>query len=759
MPDEAVKKAVSDLNRSMDAHERSRPIPFNKFLKFLAQDPRITIRSIFQVFHDMIKSYVGDGVDEYPNDPESIGFISYDCTSLLAEGTDRPFFADRLFANRLVALVEALRRGAQQNKIYIFQGPPGCGKSTFLNTLLMKFEAYANTDQGVRYEAVWRLDRKTLGGLKESNIAELEPYFNTGESDRKNGNMKHIIHETDEYVEIPCPSHDSPLLVIPKALRRAFFDNLFKNDKFKWQLFTAKEYEWVFRDNACTICSSIYKALMEKLDHPSNVFDMLYAEPYQFNRRLGNGISVYNPGDKPLRKAVMSNEMLQHRLDGLLKDSNRVRYLYSHYARTNNGIYALMDIKSHNKERLIDLHNIISEGLHKVEYMEENVHSLFLALMNPEDKKNVDGIQSFQDRIQYIKVPYVLDLRTEVEIYRNIFGKHIHANFLPKVLHNFARVIISSRLKKRSDALLEWIKKADKYKHYCDKDLLLLKMEIYTGHIPTWLDEADLKLFTSKVRKKIIAESEVEGDRGFSGRESIKIFNRFYSAYACEEKLITMSMLKAFFQKVQKERPGYIPVGFLEALCNMYNYNVLQEVKEALYYYNEERISEDIKDYLFAVNFDPGTTVKSVYTGKQLRISEDFFKTIEARLLGQKTEAKIHTIFRKDIQRIYASQTLTGEMMVEGKDITETELYETLKEKYIYNLKEKVLEPFLENENFRRAIKDYDTEDFKTYDNKIREDVSYLITNLTERNNYTKKGAKEVCIYVVDNDIAKKFEK
>jgi len=74
-------------------------------------------------------------------------------------------------------------------------------------------------------------------------------------------------------------------------------------------------------------------------------------------------------------------------------------------------------------------------------------------------------------------------------------------------------------------------------------------------------------------------------------------------------------------------------------------------------------------------------------------------------------------------------------------------------------LKEKVLDPFLENENFRRAIKDYDAEDFKTYDKRIRDDVTYLIQNLCEKNHYTELGAKEVCIYVIDSDLAKKFAK
>ncbi len=70
--------------------------------------------------------------------------------------------------------------------------------------------------------------------------------------------------------------------------------------------------------------------------------------------------------------------MLKKRINSLLRDSNQVKYLFSRYAKTNNGIYALMDIKTHNVERLIELHNIISEGVHKVEDFEENVNSLLM---------------------------------------------------------------------------------------------------------------------------------------------------------------------------------------------------------------------------------------------------------------------------------------------------------------------------------------------------------------------------------------------
>lgn len=762
--EEIIKKAVEELNHSMDAEDLRKPVSFEQFLKSVAADPRKLIRSVFQVFHDMMECNVGEGVNEYPDDPESVGYYYYDFQKLLVEDTDRPFFADRLFGNRLMELSKSMRRGAQQNKIYIFEGPPGCGKSTFLNNLLLKFEDYANTAEGRRHEIVWKLDRHTLGGFIENEAIPIIEHYHAESSnekvDQRTVFSKHAyIHETDDYVEIPCPSHDNPLLMIPKSYRREFMDKLFKNSKFKYKLFIEKEFEWVFRDNPCTICTSIYKALSSKLDHPSKVLDMLYAREYHFDRRLGTGITVFNPGDKPVKQNVQSNEMLQHRLDTLLKDSNQVRYIYSNLARTNNGIYALMDIKSHNRDRLIELHNVISEGVHKVSHVEENVHSLFIALMNPEDKKNVAGLQSFQDRIEYIRVPYVMDIQTEVEIYRNIFGKNITPNFLPKVLFNFARVIIATRLSPRSEALLEWIKDPKKYDRYCDKNLHLLKMEIYTGHIPSWLNEDDLNDFTAKVRKRVLKEADKEGEKGFSGRDSIKIFNEFYSGYASENKLINMSMLKKFFEKKQKAHPGSIPTGFLDSLCDMYDYNILQEVKECLFYYNEEKIANDIKDYIYAVNFDISADIKSTYTGRKFTVSEDFFVSIENYLLGDTAEQKKRMDFRREIQSDYTSKALTQEIMVEEKDITETELYNKLKEKYEFNLKEKVLDPFLKNENFRRAIKDYGTDDFKTYDDRIRDDVTFLLGNLTEKYEYSEKGAREVCMYVVDNDIAKKFGK
>ncbi len=768
--DKIIDKAFDLLDKNIIDHKRLKPIPFEEFLNILTAEPSRILRNIFQAFHDMIKSYVEESEDTLSKNIEKLNFTNYDCSRLFAKDSENPYFTDMLFANRFMKQMEYLRHGAQQNRIYIFHGPHGCGKSTFLNNLLQKFEQYANTQEGLRYEIVWRLDIKKLKDKESSASAssafeKLIHFVENQEGSQSNPeftdqqNQEKIIGDKNgAYLEIPCVSHDNPFLVIPKDQRRAVLDELIENDQFKWRLFTEKEYEWVFKEEVCTICSSIYQFLLERLENPSRVFKMLYARPYYFNRRLGSGISVFNPGDRPLKQNVISNQMLQKKINSLLQDSNVINYIYSRFAKINNGIYALMDIKSHNVERMVELHNIISEGLHKVEDIEERVNSLFFALMNPEDKKNIRDFPSFEDRIQYIDIPYVLDINTEVKIYNNIFGRHIKGSFLPMVFENFARIIISTRIGKKSLALTEWIKEPEKYKNFCDEQLILLKMELFSANVPKWLKEDDIKSLDNKVLKKIIAESEIYGKEGLSGRDSIKLFDQFYSKYAKEDRLINMPDLCTFFNKLDDQTKRMIPKEFLESLLRMYDYCILQQVKESLYYYNDAQIARDIKHYISAVTNELDSVIRCIFTQEEIHVTHEFLESIENRLVSEDLDLARRQEIRNDVLKEYTTRALTQEIMIEGKKIEQTRLFESLYERYVHNLKKRVLEPFIENENFRNAIKDFDTDKFKSHDKRIKKDVKFLLDNLVQKFEYTTQGANEACIYVIDNGLANKFK-
>lgn len=746
--DEAKKpfECLERLRADVDSKKRTTTLSFEEFLGVVQQNPSGTLRNIFQLFHDMVQSNIVKKKDEYPDDPESIGYVEYDCSGIFELGMDNPFFPDRLLANRFVKQVEGLRQGSQQNRMHVYLGPPGCGKSTFLNNLLQKFERFVGTEEGQTFEIFWQIEMDS------------------------------------QKIEVPCPSHDHPILIIPKDRRVAVLDRLLctsdSEEEHSWlfngeahaiheslyKIADKKEYEWLFKGKACTICESIFRLLCDKLGSLDQVLGMVKVRPYRFNRRTGEGISIFNPGDKPPKELNLSDKQIQEGLDKIF-GVNQVKYVFSQLARTNNGIYALMDIKLENQGRLLDLHNVISEGVHKVNGVEEEIRSLFFALMNPEDKKVIEEkkADSFEARIQWATISYVMEVATELKIFRSIFGNNIDSYFLPRVMENFARVIISSRMAQECGPFQDWIQDISQYnkRHLCDEAGLLLRMEIYGGIIPAWLSEEHKKKFTAQIRRDLIAEAAKEGNRGFSGRDSIKHFGEFLGLYGpkpgeSRSRLISMASVVDYFKyRISREaRDDNIPKNFIASLVDWYDYAVFNEVKEALYFYNKEQIREDILHYLCAINYDAdGRKIKCQYTGKEIEVTIEFLKLIGSYILGAEMTDYSAARLAQEYQKKYIGVLARNPT----KAITETELYQELFNSYVRNLKEKVLHPFAKNDSFREAVKCFGSKEFETFDTRIKEHVTYMIRNLVSKFGYTEQGAKEICLYVLDQDLVKKF--
>ena len=322
-----IDSLMDELNSRLKEEKHFVKISFSDYLGRLRERPRYLMRDIFQLVHDMVLYYVPPGVDEFPDDPETVNYMAYDFTNLFIRNSESPYFADRLFGNRLMALINSFDQLVDRNKIYIFEGPPGSGKSTFLKNFLDRFENYMKTDEGEIYDTTWRIEKslfperiKFLNELKERGNPALLPL---------------ISHDA---VILNCPNHDPPILQIPREQRKEFLYNLIEDEDFKVKLFTEKKYKWIFRDEPCTICSSLYKALLDHTGSPREVLDMIQPRRMAYSRRLGEGISVFNPGDVVLNKPVV-NPAVQQALDELFGDSNLIRVIHSENARTNNGIY------------------------------------------------------------------------------------------------------------------------------------------------------------------------------------------------------------------------------------------------------------------------------------------------------------------------------------------------------------------------------------------------------------------------------------
>ena len=91
-------------------------------------------------------------------------------------------------------------------------------------------------------------------------------------------------------------------------------------------------------------------------------------------------------------------------------------------------------------------------------------------------------------------------------------------------------------------------------------------MAVYTGVVPEWLGDEDVKRFTSAIRKGILDDSEKEGNKGFSGRQSLNIFSDFYNKMCDDDKLVTMSMVREYFKENFAELGIKVPEGFIQSL-------------------------------------------------------------------------------------------------------------------------------------------------------------------------------------------------
>ena len=89
------------------------------------------------------------------------------------------------------------------------------------------------------------------------------------------------------------------------------------------------------------------------------------------------------------------------------------------------------------------------------------------------------------------------------------------------------------------------------------------------------------------------------------------------------------------------------------------------------------------------------------------------------------------------------------------KTIKETSQYKSMYSSYIQNVKKNVLAPFSTNDNFKFAIAEFGTDHFEAHEARIKQEVTRLINNLQKKFKYTEEGAKQVCLYVIENDIVK----
>jgi serine protein kinase len=423
---------MDDIFKKIDAHTQHSRVSywegtFRDYLPLVLENPKLAQLAHARIY-DMVRSY---GVD------------------LDDQGSERfQFFARELFGidEALAKVVEYLKAAALGSevgkRILMLYGPPSSGKSQLVILLKRGLEEYTQTDAGAVYA-----------------IAD-------------------------------CPQHESPLHLIPHALRQEFLDT----------------YGIYIEGELCPMCAL---NLREKYDHD------IYRVPVQrifFSEKDRISLGTFVPSDpksQDISELVGSLDLATvgeygsesdpraYRFDGELNIANRGMIEFIEMLKADERFLYILLTLTQEKNIKTGRFSLIYADEFVIAHTNEAEFKEFLA-----DKKS----EALQDRMIMVQMPYNLKASAEVKIYEKLLKRAsigtIH--IAPHTLEVAAMFAVLSRLEEPKMAGLTLVK----------------KMRLYDGQEVEGFRQKDLKL--------IKGQTEREGMDGISPRF---VINRISSSF------------------------------------------------------------------------------------------------------------------------------------------------------------------------------------------------------------------------------------
>ena len=413
---------MDEIFKKIDEHTQKHRVnrwegTFRDYLPIVLENPTLAQLAHARIY-DMVRSY-GVDIDE--------------------QGNERfQFFARELFGidDALAKVVEYLKAAAVGSevgkRILMLYGPPSSGKSQLVILLKRGLEEYTHTESGAVYA-----------------IAD-------------------------------CPQHETPLHLIPHALRKDFLD----------------DYGIYVEGELCPMCAL---NLRQKYDND------IYRVPVKrifFSEKDRIGIGTFVPSDpksQDISELVGSIDLATvgefgsesdpraYRFDGELNIANRGMIEFIEMLKADERFLYILLTLTQEKNIKTGRFSLIYADEFVIAHTNEAEFKEFLA-----DKKS----EALQDRMIMVQMPYNLKVSAEIRIYEKLLKRASIGNIhiAPHSLDVAAMFAVLSRLEEPKMAGLTLVK----------------KMRLYDGQEVEGFRQKDIKL--------IKGQTEREGMDGISPR-------------------------------------------------------------------------------------------------------------------------------------------------------------------------------------------------------------------------------------------------
>ena len=392
----ATNQITESIHKSIkDEYERqNRILSYDEYLSLVKAEPQKQMRSSSQYLADMMDSFGRDGKRFKLFDQE---FVDPRFRLIGHEQAQEQIFQ----------ILKSFIREGINNKLILLHGPNGSAKSSIIGCLVRGLEEYSIRPDGAVYRFHWifPVDRYGKQGLGLGSTAAKE---DDSQSFAK-------LADTEIAARISCELRDHPLLLIPQKQRAEFLSAL----KLPEDCTTS---EYIQKGDLSQKSKKIFEALLRsyKGDY-RKVLRHVQVERFYISKRYRDGAVTIEP---QMHVDATAQQITMDKSVQMLPSSLHFLSLYDLHGDLvdgNRGVVEYNDLLKRPIDAFKYLLTTTETGTVSISGTTAFIDSVLIGTCNESQLdafKEYPDFSSFKARIELVRVPYLLDYKKEMEIYR-----------------------------------------------------------------------------------------------------------------------------------------------------------------------------------------------------------------------------------------------------------------------------------------------------------------------------------------------------
>jgi serine protein kinase len=646
--DQAVKKEF-DSNR--------RILTYDEYLALVGEAPELQTRGSAAYMADMMDHFGKEAAHHTEVGPTQAPQLRFKLFDQPIDSLASRVVGQEAVQNQIYRALRTFSRQRINSKLILLHGPNGSAKSSIAHALMGGMERYSRENQqGAIYSFNWifPVERLTKGGIGINTSHAYSP---------SNTSVLSYAKLTDEEIgaRIPCEMRDHPLLIIPQEQRRAFLAKLIGEEKAA-QIWESMPH-YLAHGDLCHRCKQIADALLTAHNGDfKKVMMNVQVERIYFARRYRKGLVTIEPQmhvDAQYQQLSYNKSMAA--LPASLQSINMFT-IHGDLVDGNRGMIEYSDLLKRPVDTFKYLLGVCETGSVNVGTSIVGLDTVMIGSTNElqlDAFKEFPDFTSFKARIELIRVPYLLSVSDEQEIYSSQLNQMASDKHLaPHVAWTAGMWSVLTRLKKPNS-----INYPPNVSTLVSNLTPLEKSRLYdTGEVPGQLSPEDRKLLRANLRKlkeEYINIPYYEGRMGASAREMKSIL---YDAaqnpeFPCLSPLAALRELEEFVKRVseyeflkQDIKDGYHDATeFINTVRNEYTTRIDREVRDSIGLYDSAQWEDFLRKYVQQISLVlKKEKQKNPMTGRMedpdYTLIEEFEKIAEAP-----TEAVERDAFRQNV--------------------------------------------------------------------------------------------------------------